>query len=99
MHFARHRFTRFAGPYWNGLVVIAGVLLAAAAQETNGATISARSPALTDIISAITLAKEGDIVLVPAGTAHWTKQLSIAKGVALKGATTVSGAGTKTPTV
>jgi len=99
MHFARHRFTRFADPYWNGLVVIAGVLLAAAAHETNGATISARSPALTDVTTAIALAKEGDIVLVPAGTAHWTKQLSISKGVTLKGATTVSGAGTKTPTV
>jgi hypothetical protein len=99
MHLLRHRFTRFANPSWNGLVVTAGLLLAAAAHETNGATINARSPALADITTAIALAKEGDTVLVPAGTVHWTNQLSISKGVVLKGATTVNGAGTKTPTV
>lgn len=95
MHFARHCFTRLADPYWNGLVVIAGVLLAAAAHETKGATISARSPALADVQTAISLAKDGDIVAVPAGSAHWTALLTMSKSVTLQGATTISNAGTQ----
>jgi len=75
------------------------VFLSGAAHQVNGTTISARSPALADISTAIALAKDGDTVTVPAGTAHWTNRLAISKGVVLRGATTVSGAGTKTPNV
>jgi hypothetical protein len=99
MHLFRPDFIRSAYPCWRGLVVTTAVLVAGAANQANSATVNARSPALADVSTAIALAKDGDTVTVPAGTAHWTNQLSISKGVSLRGATTVIGAGTKTPTV
>src|SRR6266403_1351347 len=50
------------------------------------ATINAKSVSFTDVASAITLAKEGDLVVVPAGTASWTSTLTITKGITLQGA-------------
>ncbi len=99
MHFFRPDFIRSADPCWRGLGFTVAVLLAGSVHQANGATVNARSPALADVSTAIALAKDGDTVTVPAGTAHWTNQLSISKGVILRGATTVTGAGTKTPTV
>ena len=99
MHLFRPGFMRFVDPCWSGLAVTSAVLLAGAAHQVNGAAVNARSPALADVSTAIALAKDGDTVTVPAGTAHWTNQLSISKGVILSGATTVTAAGTKTPTV
>jgi hypothetical protein len=63
------------------------------------ATINARSAALADVSAAIVLAKSGDTVVVPAGTASWTSALLITKGITLVGATTVTNAGTHSPTV
>jgi len=50
------------------------------------ATINARSVALADVSAAISLAHDGDTVLVPAGTSTWTTPLTIAKPITLQGA-------------
>lgn len=63
------------------------------------ATIEATSVKLADVQAAITQAAHGDTVNIPAGTASWTKRLTITKGITLKGQTTVKGAGTASPTV
>ena len=98
MRLFRLHLTRSAGLRGKALVVIGGALLATASHQVNGATISARSPALADVVTAISLAKEGDIVSVPAGTASWNSVLTITKGITLQGATTVANAGTKSAT-
>src|SRR5437667_1205231 len=98
MRLFRLHLTRSAGLRGKALVVIGGALLATASHQVNGATISARSPALADVVTAISLAKEGDIVSVPAGTVSWNSVLTITKGITLQGATTVANAGTKSAT-
>jgi hypothetical protein len=62
------------------------------------AFITALSPSLADVSAAIASAHEGDTVIVPAGTAHWTSTLDITKGITLQGATTTAGAGTTSAT-
>jgi hypothetical protein len=77
---------------------VAGVLLASVGQ-TSGAIITAASPSLADVSSAVALASDGDTVILPPGTASWTSTLTITKGITLQGSTTVTGAGTAAPTV
>jgi hypothetical protein len=98
MHVFRSYITRSAGLCCKALVVIAGTLLTTAPHRVNAATVNARSPALTDVATAISLAKEGDIVIVPAGTVSWNSVLTITKGITLQGATTVTNAGTRSAT-
>lgn len=79
------------------LVAPVVAILIAVAGQTNAAIINAASPALVDVASAVTLASDGDTVVVPAGTATWNSTLFINKGITLRGATTVdtsSGLGT-----
>jgi hypothetical protein len=40
---------------------------------------------VTDVISAITLASDGDTVVIPAGTATWTTKVAILKAITLQG--------------
>src|SRR5438477_1123936 len=54
------------------------------------ATITASSPSLRDVQAAISSARSGDTVIVPAGTASWTSTLVIAKGITLMGQTTTN---------
>ena len=49
------------------------------------------SPSYTDVTAAVASASDGDTVMVPAGTASWTSTLTITKGIALIGATTITG--------
>jgi hypothetical protein len=65
-------------------VFAAGVLLGAA-HPANGAIRQAASVSVTDVISAIASASDGDTVVVPAGTATWTSKLTITKAVTLQG--------------
>jgi hypothetical protein len=51
--------------------------------QYSGDTVYASSPALTDVQAAVALAKEGDTVIVPSGTALWNTQLVITKGIHL----------------
>ena len=54
------------------------------------ATINARSPSFADVSTAVASAAKGDTVIVPAGTASWTKTLVINKPITLIGQTTVN---------
>lgn len=49
--------------------------------------ITAASPALADVQAAIAAASAGDTVIVPAGSATWTNQLVITKGVLVQAET------------
>jgi len=89
MHAFRSHVIRSDDRCGKTLLLMAGALLAI--NQVNGATISARSPAFADVQTAITLAKDGDIVTVPAGTASWTSLLTITKGITLQGATNIAG--------
>ncbi len=51
-----------------------------------GITIPASSPAQVDVNAAIAAASAGDTVLIPAGTAVWSANLTITKGITLIGA-------------
>jgi hypothetical protein len=50
------------------------------------ATITAASPSYADVSAAVSSASSGDTVIVPAGTATWSSQLVITKGIKLIGA-------------
>jgi hypothetical protein len=71
--------------------VLAGLLFAASG-PAQAATITARSPALADVSTAISSARDGDIVIIPAGTAAWASPLVITKGITLQGQTTTNSA-------
>jgi len=53
--------------------------------QMEAATINAKSVSIGDISSAIGAARDGDTVLVPAGTASWTSTLTIRRGITLQG--------------
>jgi hypothetical protein len=72
------------------LVLVAGALLILFPQA-KGSTIQAKSASLRDVSSAVASARDGDIVLIPAGTVSWTSTLSITKGITLQGQTTIVG--------
>src|SRR4026208_974605 len=46
-----------------------------------------------------TQARDGDTIMVPAGTFSWTARLNITKGITIQGQTTISGAGTANPII
>ena len=56
------------------------------APAVEGATYVAASTKGSDVQAKINIARDGDTVVVPAGTARWTTQLSITKNLTLKGA-------------
>jgi len=70
--------------------VIIGFSIAVAQSSLPAATWQASSPTVTAITAAINQAANGDTVIVPAGTASWTKTLVVTKGITLKGATTTN---------
>ena len=80
------------------------LLLAAAgvpsptATAVAGHVIPAKSVEYADVSAAVNQAADGDTVEVPAGTAAWSQQLKITKGITLAGKTTTRGAGTKNAT-
>jgi hypothetical protein len=63
-------------------------LLLLASGTAQAKSINALSPSLVDVSTAIASARDGDIVMVPAGTASWTSTLVINKGITLIGKTT-----------
>jgi hypothetical protein len=80
--FARYR-RRFAAVF---LFLILTGLLPGRPKRASANTISAASPSLADVRSAISSAAAGDTVLVPAGSAVWTGQIVLTKGINLIGA-------------
>ena len=71
-------------------VVLVAALLLIASGVAHATTINARSPSLADVSTAVASAKNGDTVIVPAGTASWTSTLVVSKPISLVGQTTVS---------
>ena len=65
-------------------------LFLAASGTAQAATVNALSPSFADVSTAVAAAKNGDTVVVPAGTASWTKTLVINKPIWLVGQTTVN---------
>jgi hypothetical protein len=57
----------------------------------SAATINAASVAYQDVYNAVQAARDGDTVIVPAGTASWTQTLYITQRIQLIGATTIMG--------
>ncbi len=64
--------------------VAAGILFGACA--ASAATHPAKSPELADVQQALNAAAEGDIVVVPSGTATWKSTLTVTKNIKLEGA-------------
>src|SRR5690348_18497670 len=91
MHIFRSKLTRSAGLCGKEFVVMAGALLTTALHQVNAGTINASSPALVDVATAISLAKDDVIAIVPAGTENWAKQSGMRNRITLQGQTTISG--------
>ncbi len=66
-------------------IAVLGMLVFALSQ-VESATVTAKSVSLSDVVSAMRLAREGDTVVLPAGTASWTATLTITKGITVEGA-------------
>jgi hypothetical protein len=66
-------------------------ILPALLDQAEAATVKAATPALRDVATAVASASDGDLVLVPAGTATWTSTLEVGKGITIQGATTITG--------
>ena len=73
--------TRFGG-------LLAATLLAG---RVEAGIIRASSASLSDVKTAIALARDGDTVALPAGEASWTQPLIISKPITLQGETVVTG--------
>lgn len=54
------------------------------------ATWPAATPSRSDVVAAIAMSSDGDIVTIPAGTSHWVTNLTISKAITLLGAGTNS---------
>ena len=76
-----HSRTSFQARILSGIAILLFTTL-----TLRGATYTAASANVTDIQSKINLARDGDTVIVPAGTARWTTQLLITKNLTLRGA-------------
>jgi hypothetical protein len=63
-----------------------------------GATTYHSDGSAASVQACINSASDGDTVTIPAGTFTWLRGITITKGITLKGQTTITGAGTATPT-
>jgi hypothetical protein len=57
--------------------------------QLRAATITAASVSFDDVSAAVASAVDGDIVMIPAGTATWTSTFTLTKGITLLGASSV----------
>ena len=64
-----------------------------------GATVYHSDGSVASVQALHNAAHDGDTITIPAGTFDWTQRLFITKAITLQGQTTVTGAGTKNPTV
>src|SRR5437870_5742703 len=66
--------------------LVLGTLLVTFA-HLEAAEVNARSPSLADVSTAVALAKDGDTVIIPAGSATWNSGLTVPpKGISILGA-------------
>lgn len=65
---------------------LAAVMFLTVSGSMGAGVINARSAAQIDVLTAVALAKNGDTVAIPAGTAHWSSQFTLSKAITLAGA-------------
>jgi hypothetical protein len=65
-------------------------------QQLQGSVITAASPALASVTTAVALAKDGDTVVIPAGTSEWSNTLTVTKAITIQGAGVTGLDGTRT---
>jgi hypothetical protein len=70
------------------LSLVLAALLCAVSNSAEATIINAASPSLADVTAAIKSARDGDTVILPAGTAAWKSPVKITKGITLMGQTT-----------
>jgi len=70
------------------LNALLAALLFAASGAAQAKSITALTPSFSDVNKAIGSAVDGDIVIIPAGKASWTRSLAITKAITLMGLTT-----------
>jgi len=75
-----------SNPSLQAFILSGFAMLFLTAPAVEGATYVAASTKGSDVQAKINIARDGDTVVVPAGTARWTTQLSITKNLTLKGA-------------
>lgn len=68
------------------VAVFTAVILLSVLGQVEAAVYRARSVLLTDVRAAIASARDGDVVVVPPGTATWTSTLTVTEGITLQGA-------------
>jgi hypothetical protein len=66
--------------------VLAATLFLASVGQVEAGIVKAKSVSLADVNSAIASARDGDMVVVPTGTAGWRSSLTITKGITVQGA-------------
>lgn len=66
------------------------LLLVFGMSAAHGTILTAASGSYSDVKAKCDLAVAGDTVIIPAGTASWTSQLTLTKDITLKGSTTVT---------
>jgi hypothetical protein len=64
-----------------------------------GAAVYHSDGSLANVQALVNVAHDGDTITLPAGTFSWRARLNITKGITLLGLTTITGAGTSSPTV
>src|SRR5437763_11310189 len=73
------------GPAALWACIFISLLARVEAATTSPSTITAASPSLSNVATAVSSARDGDTVVIPAGTATWTSGLSIQKAITLQG--------------
>ena len=65
---------------------LAAIVFLTVSSQTGAGIINARSAAQIDVAAAVGLARNGDEVDIPAGTAHWSSPFVLSKAVTIRGA-------------
>jgi hypothetical protein len=68
------------------LVSLSAILILVLSRLAGATTINANSAAQSDVATAIASASNGDIVIIPGGTATWTRTMPVRKAITLQGA-------------
>jgi hypothetical protein len=76
------------GPGLTALVLFSAILVLALARLEGATVINANSASQSDVAAAIGSATNGDTIIIPAGTATWTRPLKVTKGITIQGAGT-----------
>jgi hypothetical protein len=74
------------GPCITTLVSLATTLNLALSRLVGATTVNANSASLSDVAAAVASATNGDTVIIPGGTASWTRTLPVRKAITIQGA-------------